>query len=239
MFVQIKFKKRRARCIMKLIDLHKDIDNIKIKISSEKSVFILPGFDENIKTIYENSSPEHKYCTNFTADVYAVDGMGEIIMDIGFLKGTSFEAEVTYDDVNNFLELCDMVSADLYHMAVAITDKYGHVKKSICSAECNIMYIKNIYVEEKCRRLGIGKYLLDNINDLFYRSLNYTHHTFILSPFPQIKCGKRSLQNIEEVSYAEKKRLIDFYKKCGYKLIKDSDFMYKVQMDKISQMMGI
>ena len=88
---------------MKLTDFHKDIENIKIKVSSEKRIFILQDFGENIETLYENSSPEHKYCTNFTVDVYAVDGMGEIVMNIGFLEGTSPEAEITYTDVNSFL----------------------------------------------------------------------------------------------------------------------------------------
>jgi len=223
---------------MKLTDFHRDIENIEIKVSSEKNIFILQDFEENIKTLHENSPPEHKYCTNFMADVYAVDGMGET-MNIGFLKGSSLEAEVTYTDVDNFLELCDMISSDLYNMAVAITDKDGHVKKSICSPENNIMYIANIYVEEQYRGLGIGKYLLDNINDLFFRSLNYKHRTFILKPFPQIKCGEYSLRDSESVSAAEKERLIDFYKKCGYKFIKSSDYMYKVEVDELFEMLGI
>ena len=165
--------------------------------------------------------------------------MGKIVMNIGFLKGTSLEAEITYTDVNNFLELCDMVSADLYHMAVAITDKKGHVKKSICPPENNIMYIENIYVEEKYRGLGIGKYLIDNINNLFFRSLNYTHYTFILTPSPQIKHGKHSLRDSENATNMEKERLIKFYKKCGYKLIEGSDYMYKTKVNELFQMLGI
>lgn len=51
-----------------------------------------------------------------------------------------------------------MVSTDLYLMAEAITDKDGNVKKSICPPERNIMYIENIYIEEKYRGMGIGKW---------------------------------------------------------------------------------
>ena len=224
---------------MKLTTIHKDIESIEFKVLSEKSIFHVASLDESIEALSENFSPEYKYITNFTVDVYAVDGMGEILAVIGFLKGSSIEAEVTFADVNSFLELCDMVSTDLYLMAEAITDKDGHVKKSICPPERNIMYIENMYVEEIYRGMGIGKYLLDNISGLFSQAFNYSHHAFLLKPFPQIKCGEHSLRDLESVIPEEIEKLVDFYKRAGYQFIKGSDYMYKIQSDELFQMLGI
>jgi len=224
---------------MKLTTIHKDIESIEFKVLSEKSIFNVASLDESIETLSEDSSPEYKYITNFTVDVYAVDGMGEILANIGFLKGTSIEAEVTFMDVNSFLELCDMVSTDLYLMAEAITDKDGHVKKSICPTERNIMYIENIYVEEKYRCMGIGKYLIDNIGGLFSQALNYSHYAFLLKPFPQIKYGERSLRDLESAMPEEIEKLVNFYKRAGYQFIKGSNYMYKIQADELFRMLGI
>jgi len=221
---------------VKLTNIH---ETIEFKVTGEKSVFNISSLDESIETVYNNSSPVCKYIPGFTVDVYAVAGMGEIIADMGFLKGISIEAEVTFTNVNSFLELCDMVSADLYHMAEAVTGKNGSVRKSICPLEKNIMYIENIYIEEKYRSLGIGRYLLDNVGSLFFRSLNYSHHVHILKPFPQVKCGKHSLRNIETAASDEIARLAGFYKKSGYRFIKSTDYMYKIQSDGLFQMLEI
>ena len=127
----------------------------------------------------------------------------------------------------------------LYQMAAAITGKTGHVKKSICPPERNIMYIHNMYVEEAYRGAGIGRYLLDNVNGLFSRSLNYTHHVCILKPFPQVKCGDHSLRDKESVTPDEFKRLTAFYEKVGYKFIRGTDYMCKIQADELFQLLGI
>jgi len=222
-----------------MIKSHPEIERLIFEVSSEKSVFTVSSLDEGIETIFEDLPPELKYCTNFTVRVFAVNSEDETTTEIGFLSGTSMEAEVTYTDVSSFLALCDMISTDLYHMAVAITDKTGHVKKSICPPERNIMYVHNMYVEEKYRSAGIGRYLLDNVNDLFSQSLNYTHHVCILKPYPQVKCGDHGLRDKEGAATDEIKRLTAFYKKAGYKTIRGSDYMYKTQADELFQLLGI
>ena len=219
--------------------IHKDIESLEFKVSSEKSVFNTMSLDKCIDTLHEESSPIHKYLTNFAVDVYAVDGMGEILTDIGFLKGTSIQAEATFTDVSGLLELCDMFSTDLYLMAVDITGKDGRVKKSVCPHYGNIMYIENMFVEEKYRGLGIGRYLLDNVGDLFLRALNYSHNTYILKPYPQVWVGKHSLQDDESATNDEKARLVNFYKRAGYKFIRGSDYMSKIIRDEFFEMLGI
>jgi GNAT superfamily N-acetyltransferase len=94
-------------------------------------------------------------------------------------------------------------------------------------------------VEEAYRGAGIGKYLLDNINDLFSRSLNYSHHVCVLKPYPQVRLGDNSLRDKEGVSPEEAERLAAFYQKAGYKFIQGSDYMYKIQADTLMQLLGI
>jgi len=106
------------------------------------------------------------------------------------------------------------------------------------SADFHI-YIHNMYVEEGYRGARIGRYLLDNVNDLFSRALNYSHHVCILKPYPQVKCGDHGLRDKEDVTQDEIKQLTGFYKKAGYKIIKDSDYMYKIQADELFQLLGI
>jgi GNAT superfamily N-acetyltransferase len=223
---------------MILTDIHNDADSIEFKVTSEKSVLNISSLDESIEAILEDNSPECKYFTNFRIDLYAVDGMGEVLADIGFLTGTSIEAEITFTDGYSFKELCDMISTDLYLMAEDICGKDGHVRKSICPPDYNIMYIENMYIEEKYRGMGIGKYLLDNAGGLFSRSLNYSHHTFILKPFPQVKSGEHGLRDSETATKDEKKRLINFYEKAGYKFINGSEYMCKIQANELFDMLG-
>jgi len=222
-----------------IVKSHPEIERLAFEVSSSKSVFTVSSLDEGIEATFEDYPPEIKYCTDFTVRVMSVNDADEVTTEVGFLSGTSMEAEATYTDVSSFLGLCDMISTDLYQMAVAVTGKAGHVKKSICPPERNIMYIHNMYVEEAYRGAGIGRYLLDNVNDLFSRSLNYSHHVCILKPFPQVKCGDHGLRDKEGVTPDEIKRLTGFYKKAGYKIIKDSDYMYKIQADELFQLLGI
>jgi len=222
-----------------ILKSHPEIEHLAFEVSSSKGVFTVSSLDEGFEAAFEDYPPEIKYCTDFAVRVMAVNDADEATTEVGFLSGTSMEAEATYTDVSSFLALCDMISTDLYQMAVAITDKAGHVRKSICPPERNIMYIHNMYVEEAYRGAGIGRYLLDNVNDLFLRSLNYSHHVCILKPYPQVKCGAHGLRDKESVTQDEIKQLTAFYKKAGYQYIRGSDYMYNTQADELFQLLGI
>lgn len=224
---------------MTLTDVLPSIDTIEFKVTSEKSLISVPSLEESVEAVFEDDAPECKYFNNFTIEVYATDGMKDIA-DLGFLKGTSIEAACTFTDVNSFLELSDMFSTDIYHMAVAITDGNGDVKESICPPDRNIMYIENVYVEEPYRGLGIGRYLLDNANELFRRALNYSHYACILAPYPQVKDGSHCLRDAKGATKDEVARLVRFYEGAGYRFIEGFDYMYKTYsspLDELLQML--
>jgi len=224
---------------MKLADILKDIESIEFKVSSEKSVSIVPSLEERIEAVYEDDAPECRYFTDFTIEAYATDGMN-VIAGLGFLKGTSIEAACTFTDVGSFLELGDMVSTDIYHLAVAVTGADGQIKESVCPPDRNMMYIENVYVEEPYRGRGLGRYLLDNANALFTRALNYSHYVCLLKPYPQVKCGDLCLRDAKSPSEDEVARLVRFYERAGYRFVEGSGYMYKAYpgpLDELLQML--
>jgi len=214
---------------------HPGIEALAFEVSNSRSSFTVSSLDESIAAMFEELSPDEKYCTDFKVRVFALSSAGEKVAEVAFLTGTSLDAESAYEEeADGILMLCDMISTELCQMAEAITDEAGSVKRTICPPERCIMYIHNMYVEEAYRGAGLGRYLLDNVNELFAQAFNYAHHVCILRPYPQVKSGKHELRDREGAASGDVERLIAFYKKAGYKLIGDSDYMYKIQADMLS-----
>ena len=124
-------------------------------------------------------------------------------------------------------------------MAEAITDEAGSVKRTICPPERCIMYIHNMYVEEAYRGADLGRYLLDNVNELFAQTFNYAHHVCVLRPYPQVKSSSYELRDKEDAAPGNVARLIAFYRRAGYKLIGDSGYMYMIQKNAFEQSLDI
>jgi len=212
---------------MSVFTLDKDICQIVFKVSSDKCTVRLTGMDESIEDYRGNLSPDSKYMTNFTIKALAADDEDTNIMDIGRIEGIIFESEMLISEALGFVELCDMVSSDVYEMAEAITDRDGNIKPSVCLPEYNILYIKKLFVEEKCRGMGVGRYLLDNINPLLLHSLNVNPCVCILTPYPQIKTQLGYIDRATENVDKELPRLVRFYEKAGFTKMDDSECMYK------------
>ena len=206
-----------------------DVEHLSFEVSSSRCNMAVSSLDVGIEKSQDEMEPNLKYCTDFKVRVFAVNSNNRPPTEVAFLTGISMEAEAELEDVEDFYMLCDMVSDDLLQMAEAVTNHAGSVKKSICPPERNIMYIHYMYVEEAYRGAGIGRYLLDNINDLFCHALNYAHHVCVLKPYPQIKSGDHCLEAQENATPEEVERLIGFYKKAGYRFIRGTDHMYKTQ----------
>ena len=209
---------------------HPEIKALAFEVSGARNKFTISSLDEGIAVAFEELSPDEKYCTSFKVRVFALNSAGERVAEVAFLTGTSLDAELAYlEETGGILMLCDMISSELCQMAEAITDEAGNVKMTICPPERCIMYIHGMYVEEAYRGAGIGRYLLDNVNELFAQALNYTHHVCILKPYPQVKSGECELCDKEDAAPGEGNRLIAFYKRAGYKPIGDTGYMYKTQ----------
>jgi GNAT superfamily N-acetyltransferase len=219
---------------------HPEVKALSFEVSSARSNFTISSLGESIAAVFEDLSPDEKYCTNFKVRVFALNSAGEKVTEVAFLTGTSLDAESAYaEEADGILMLCDMVSTDLCQMAEAITDEAGNVKRTICPPERCIMYIHNMYVEEAYRSAGLGRYLLDNVNELFAQAFNYAHHVCVLRPYPQVKSGDCALESKDDAAPEDVERLIAFYKRAGYKLIGDSGYMYMIQKNAFEESLDI
>ena len=209
---------------------HPEVKALLFEVCGARSKFTVSSLDESIAAAFEELSPDEKFCTSFNVRVFALDSAGERTAEVAFLTGTSLDAEsVIIEEAGGMAELCDMISTELCQMAEAITDEAGNVKRNICPPERNIMYIRGLYVEEAYRGAGLGRYLLDNVNEMFAQALNYANHVCVLRPHPQAKAGEYALESNGDAAPGEAERLVAFYKRAGYKLIGDSGYMYKIQ----------
>ena len=220
---------------MSILSLRPNAEQIVFEVSSEKNTLQLTGLDESIAEYGNNLAPDAKYMTQFTIKVFAVDGDGVNVMDIGFLEGIYFEAEELMMDELSFTMLCDMVSQDVYKMAEAITDKRGIVDPFICPPEENIVYVRKLYVEEECRGLGVGQYIINNLRALLTHSLNLDYYICILAPYPQTKTGNDTAETETDGINEKIASLIRFYEKAGFSRMQGSEYMYRKRNDLVDQ----
>jgi len=219
---------------------HPEVKALLFEVCGARSKFTVSSLDESIAAAFEELSPDEKFCTNFKVRVFALDSAGERKAEVAFLTGTSLDAEaVIIEEADGIVELCDMISTELCQMAEAITDEAGNVKRTICPPERNIMYIHGLYVEELYRGAGLGRYLLDNVNELFAQAMNCAHHVCVLRPYPQAKAGGCELRDKEDADPGEEEQLVAFYKRAGYRSIGDTGYMYMSQKNAFALLLDI
>lgn len=130
------------------------------------------------------------------------------------------------DNDKNFLMRCDMLSGDCSAIAGAICGKSGAVLKKYLSGECEYNYIyilDQITIDSKYRNLGIGSAIMKNLLEM----INYQFgegSTIFLCASDYEAAHQHGFQSKE---YEEgKRRLIQFYTKFGYRVIKDNIMVY-------------
>jgi len=199
---------------------------ISYKVTSDKCKVRVPHMGVSIEDYRKNLTPDLKYMTNFTIEVF-LDDDSQKIMDFGLLRGVYFEAEALFSNELSFTALCAMASPGVYDMAVAVADMQGNIKPSICRPEHNMAYIKEMVNEEHFRGNKAGQYLLNNLAPLLSHSLNLRPHVCIVLPYPQAKAPGGALPGAAENVAAEQPYHIGFYEKAGYTKLDGSDYMYK------------
>ena len=202
-------------------DLFKSIECLEFKATNSKSNFYLHSLDENIADNISKSDPDIRYSTSFTVELIANKEGGTKKENVGFIKATSFEPESVFFIYGKirFMALCDMLSSSAYRMAEAVSDDEGFIKSKICPINSRIIYIDELYIEENYRNYGIGRYLLDNINKIISQIYNYEHYVCLLESLPMV---------LSERTPEHQKRLNNYYKKAGFKPIKNTGVMYRI-----------
>ena len=147
---------------------------------------------------------------------------GEILIDDKIGQFTIYEL---YNDTN-FFERCDNFSGDLSVVANAICGKSGAILKKYLSGESeyNFVYILDrITIDKEYRNQGIGSAIIKNL----LKMINYKFgegSTIFLCASPYEIAHQYGFESDEYKK--ETTRLIQFYKKLGFRIVKDNVMVY-------------
>lgn len=130
-----------------------------------------------------------------------------------------------YND-KNFFNHCDSVSGDLSVVANAICGKSGAILKKYLSGESeyNFVYILDkITIDKEYRNQGIGSAIIKNL----LKMINYQFgegSTIFLCASPYEIAHQYGFESEEYKK--ETNRLIQFYTKLGFQIVKDNVMVY-------------
>lgn len=204
------------------------IDSISIHFYTERRIeYISESFEE----WQEITEFEEKYTRNVIGKILGSKDFGEEIV-IGQIAGTFFEAEAQINDTN-FWEVCDSINGDLEHMASIVVDNEMRIKEEICTMNNSIFYLDEIFIDEKYRGHGIGRFILKQIDKMMQYTSNLDIGTVITYPFAMegtVKDGYKAIED-EEKEEETLYRLRKFYRSCGFKNLGSNGHMYKKYSD--------
>ena len=144
---------------------------------------------------------------------------GEIIIDNKCIG--SIRLYELYND-DRFRDRCDSVHGDVETVASAICGKSGAVLKKYLSEESAYDYIyilDEIRIDKEYRNCGIGSVVIKNL----FKMLNYqfdSGSTIFLCASDFESAAKYGFESEEYKN--GKKRLIQFYKRMGFRVVKDN-----------------
>lgn len=149
--------------------------------------------------------------------------VGEILID-----GNKI-GEITLYEFNNdqeFFELCDARSGDCSVIAKAICGKSGAVLKKYLTkdSEYEAIYIlDNITIDKEYRGQGIGAAIVKNLLKMITYQFGEASNLFLCAS--DFEAAKE--HGFESPEYEEgRNRLIKFYSKLGFRVIKDNIMVY-------------
>lgn len=204
-----------------------EINNLKLKFrvkSDNKNVVVLPDTDD---WLLETDTGE-AFTNNIWIDILGKVDNSKKYHELGILYGRYFKINQIYDKQASLFEVFDSIDQDTYKVYQALLDEDGSINMDYCGIKSNIFHIEKLYIEEDYRKLGIGEKVLDYLNDILNYSLNCEVGCYILQPNPIIKVKDMQFEVIKDTDTFKrlKRKLLKFYRKCGYEKILDTDFMY-------------
>lgn len=199
-------------------------DSISIRMNGNREIFYIA---ENFDKWEEWLEYQNKYTRKVVGIIIGnVEFEKEIV--IGQLIGTFFEPEAQMNDAD-FWDVCDSIDGDLECMASEIVDNNLNISEEICTMNNSIFYIDELFIDEKYREHGIGKFVLKQLDKFMLYSLNLDVGTIVTYPFAMegtIKDGYKRIKD-EEKFEETLKRVKKFYRSCGFKNVGKFGHMYK------------
>ena len=202
------------------------LDSISLKVSGQRGE--LDYIDQDISEWIEFQELGDKYMINIFIEILGMNIDTDENVKIGKMTGNFFESELVMEDAD-FHYLCDTIGTDLEHMATAIVDEYGNIKEEICEFDENLMYIDRIHIDEEYRGLGIASYVMNSLNTILEYAVNLSPNVLIVLPVPQERDKEGLLCEMKNTTQKAKckEKLVELYKKLGFKEIKETSYMMK------------
>lgn len=147
---------------------------------------------------------------------------------IGTLHGRYFKLTKILNKGASLFDVFDSIDQDIYMVYDALIDDDGWFNTDYCGIQSNIFYGERFFIEKAYRNQGLGEKILAELDDVLNYSLNCDIGCYIILPNPIEKIADNNFRIIddEDTQKRLKKRLIKFYKNCGYQEIPDTEFMY-------------
>lgn len=146
---------------------------------------------------------------------------------VATVHGLVFDENKILNEHENIVNIADIHSADALGAISSL------VKSSIYKQESDenlifespyICYIETLYVYPQYRGKSIGKYIFNNIYNIFLYSLNIHTRCLVICPKPQEPVDKHSWVNSLDDDGRLKKIMLNVLKGCGYKRIGKTEF---------------
>lgn len=131
-----------------------------------------------------------------------------------------------YND-NKFYQICDDISEDMGILAGLICDESGCISKNLLFEGADefdsVFVLDNITIDEEYRGNGIGSAIIANLQKMLEYKFEFCRIIFLQASDFETghKLGFDSKEYIEG-----NKRLMDFYKKAGFKTVKENVMIY-------------
>lgn len=203
-------------------------DSISLKCNINRTN--LTYLQNSILSEIDEMEANNKYITYFLIDIFVSDLENCTDKKIGFIRGCFIKPEAYMDD-SNFYNTCDVESAELEEIASLLVNEDGYMAGKYANSSDCICYISDFYIYKKFRECGIGSYILNQLNHILrYYAMEFITK-IILLPQPRVINNQRHTQNLSDKNkkkeIALSKLLKDYYRKNGFKEIKNSKYVIK------------
>lgn len=175
-------------------------------------------------TLERNNSVCHQFTDGcysptdwFDEEPVAING--EILID-----DKKIGSILLYDLYNkgNVIDQCDTLSADCEAIAAAICGKSGRILSRYLSGESQyepVYILDQIKINKEYRNQGIGSTVIKNLLNMLNYQYGYGRSLFLCASDYE----SSSRHGFDSVEYKNgNKRLIRFYKRIGFRVVKDS-----------------
>lgn len=198
--------------------------DLRFEVSSDNKKVV----DINEKNWMLKYQTEGSFTNMIFINILAKEINTDKYVKVGILHGRYFKLTKILNKGASLLDVFDSIDQDTYMLYDALIDEDGWFNTDYCGIQSNVFYGERFFIEKAYRNKGLGEKILAQLDDVLNYSLNCDIGCYIILPNPIERIDDNNFRVIddENIQNGLKKKLINFYKRCGYQEILDTEFMY-------------